>query len=75
MENKPLIWTFTWWKFKASPTRVFFLTGFVKTVSEAQEELVELYELGMTEPVRPYQKLADFTKMVEDGLLLPVRKT
>lgn len=73
MENRPLIWTFTWWKFAAQPNRVFHLLGFVKDANGV--ELVELHEVGRNEPVRPYQKLSDFTDMVEAGTLLPVYKS
>ena len=69
MENKPIIWTNTWWKFAVNPSRLFFITGFVKPTED--NELVELYEVGKKEPVRPYRTLASFTQMVEDKVLLP----
>lgn len=69
MEEKPIIWTMTWWKFAVNPNRLFFLTGFVKPTEET--ELVELYEAGKNEPVRPYRTLEDFTDMVEKKILLP----
>jgi hypothetical protein len=68
MENRPIIWTNTWWKFAVQPNRFFFIAGFVK--SSEGTELVELFEVGKNEPVRPYRTLKDFTVLVENKTLL-----
>lgn len=73
MENRPEIWTATWWKFASNPNRVFFLTGFVDSIQNGK--LVELYECGINEPVRPYPLKTKFEEWVNDKTILPHIKT